>query len=102
MSDSVTPWAVAHQLRCPWNFPGKNTGVGCHFPSPGDLFDPGIKLVSPELQADSLLAEPSEKSSAESEVSGVAGTQLVSEYYLMMWEPLPNLYTHTGIEGRTL
>ena len=19
------------RLRCPWNFPGKNTGVGCHF-----------------------------------------------------------------------
>ena len=29
--DSVTPWTVAHKLLCPWNFPGKNTGVGCHF-----------------------------------------------------------------------
>ena len=27
----VTPWTVAHKLLCPWNFPGKNTGVGCHF-----------------------------------------------------------------------
>ena len=26
----VTPWAVAHQA-CLWNFPDKNTGVGCHF-----------------------------------------------------------------------
>ena len=25
-----TPWTVAHQLLCPWNSPGKNTGVGCH------------------------------------------------------------------------
>ena len=24
-----TPWTVS--LLCPWNFPGKNTGVGCHF-----------------------------------------------------------------------
>ena len=24
----VTPWTVAH--LCPWNSPGKNTGVGCH------------------------------------------------------------------------
>ena len=32
MSDSfVTPWTVAHQAPCPWDFPGKNTGVGCHF-----------------------------------------------------------------------
>ena len=26
----VTPW-----LLCPWDFPGKNTGVGCHFPRQG-------------------------------------------------------------------
>ena len=24
-------WPVAHWLLCPWNFPGKNTGVGCQF-----------------------------------------------------------------------
>ena len=28
VSDSVTPWTVAHQGPCPWNSPGKNTGVG--------------------------------------------------------------------------
>ena len=27
----VIPWTVAHQLLCPWDFPGKNMGVGCHF-----------------------------------------------------------------------
>ena len=27
----VTPWAVAARLLCPWDSPGKNTGVGCHF-----------------------------------------------------------------------
>ena len=26
-----TPWTVAPRLLCPWDFPGKNTGVGCHF-----------------------------------------------------------------------
>ena len=26
----VTPWTVACQLLCPWDSPGKNTGVGCH------------------------------------------------------------------------
>ena len=25
-----TPWTVAHHLLCPWDSPGKNTGVGCH------------------------------------------------------------------------
>ena len=28
----VTPWKVAYWgLLCPWDFPDKNTGVGCHF-----------------------------------------------------------------------
>ena len=27
----VTPWTVAPRLVCPWDFPGKNTGEGCHF-----------------------------------------------------------------------
>ena len=27
----ATPWTVAYQALCPWDFPGKNTGVGCHF-----------------------------------------------------------------------
>ena len=27
----VTPWTVACQALCPWDFPGKHTGVGCHF-----------------------------------------------------------------------
>ena len=32
MSNALRPhWTVAHQLLCPWDFPGKNTGVGCHF-----------------------------------------------------------------------
>ena len=32
MSNAPRPhWTVAHQLLCPWDFPGKNTGVGCHF-----------------------------------------------------------------------
>ena len=47
VSDSfVTPWTVDALLFCPWHFPGKNTGVGCHFllqaifrsSQPGTLF----------------------------------------------------------------
>ena len=34
---------------------------GSPFPSPGDLFNPGIKLRSPALQAVSLPAEPQGK-----------------------------------------
>ena len=45
------------RLICPWNSPGKHTGVGSHSPSPGDLPNPGIKFRSPALQVDSLPSE---------------------------------------------
>ena len=80
MSDSVRPhrWQPTRLLR-PWDSPGKNTGVGCHFllqcmkvksesevaqswsgllfPSPGNLLDKAIKPMSSELQAGSLPSE---------------------------------------------
>ena len=60
VSDSVTPWTVAHQAPLSMGFSGKNTGVGgLPFLSPRDLSDPGIKPGSPALQTDSLLSEPS-------------------------------------------
>ena len=32
MSDSVQPHRrQPNRLHCPWDSPGKNTGVGCHF-----------------------------------------------------------------------
>ena len=27
----ATPWTAAHQAPRPWDSPGKNTAVGCHF-----------------------------------------------------------------------
>ena len=48
MSDSFRPHGLQPaRLLCPCNFPGKNTGAGCHFPTPGDLPDPGIECASP-------------------------------------------------------
>ena len=56
-----TLWTVAHQTLLPWDCPGENAGVGCHF-----LFqvssqprDQTCISLSPALQADSLSAEPS-------------------------------------------
>ena len=32
MSDSLQPHGLGlTRLLCPWDFPGKNTGVDCHF-----------------------------------------------------------------------
>ena len=40
---AVTPWTVAHQLLCPWDFLGKNTGVSCHFLLQGIFSTQGLK-----------------------------------------------------------
>ena len=46
--------------------PGKDTGVGCHGPPPGDLPNPRIEPKSPALQVDSLPSEPPGKPTPES------------------------------------
>ena len=59
VSDSVRPHGLQlTRLLCPWNSPGKNTGVGSHPFHQGTLPNPGIKSGSPSLQAAFLPSEP--------------------------------------------
>ena len=37
----VTPWTIATRLLSPWDFPGRNTGGGCHFLLPGIFLTQG-------------------------------------------------------------
>ena len=46
------------RLLLPWDFPGKNTGVGCHFLLQGGLPDPGTEPVSPALADGFFTTEP--------------------------------------------
>ena len=46
------------RLPCPWDSPGKNTGVGSHSLLQGNPPDPGIEPGSPSMQADSLPSKP--------------------------------------------
>ena len=58
MSKSLQPHErQPARLLCPWDFPGKSTGVGCHFLL-RDLPIPEIKRGSPAMQADTLPTEP--------------------------------------------
>ena len=52
---------VAHQAPLSVEFSRQEYWSGLAFPSPGDLPNPGIELVSPALQADSSPSEPSRK-----------------------------------------
>ena len=105
---------MSSRLLHPWDFSGKNTGVGCHLPSPGDLPNLGIQSmppVSPALQADSVPTEPSEKP-----LKNVSGHCQISPrgQKSLDWEPLPQLFLEinslfkkidlykTEIEGMTL
>ena len=54
----VTPRTVCTRFLWPWDSPGKNIGLVCHSPTPGDFLDSGIEPESPALHADSLPFEP--------------------------------------------
>ena len=58
MSDSLWPHGLQlTRVPCPWNFPDKNTRVGCHFILQGTFLTQGLDLHLPCLlhrQADSL------------------------------------------------
>ena len=58
MSDSVTPWTIAHQTLLSMEFSMQEywSELPCH--SQGDFPNPGSEPRSPSLQADSLLSEP--------------------------------------------
>ena len=58
VSDSSTPWTVAHQAPPSMGASRQEYWSGLPFPSPGDLPDPGIKPWSPAFQADTLTSEP--------------------------------------------
>ena len=52
------PMDCSLRLLCPWDSPGKNTGVGSYSLLQGIFPTPGIKPRSPALQVDFLLSEP--------------------------------------------
>ena len=57
MPDCLQPHELPTRLLCPWNFPGKNIGVGCHFQHQGIFLNQGSNLPLPRLlhqQADFL------------------------------------------------
>ena len=57
----ATLWTVAPRFLCPWDSPGKNTGVGSHSLLHRISPTQGSKSGSSTVQADSLPSEPPRK-----------------------------------------
>ena len=63
----ATPEMAAHQLPRPWDSPGKNTGVGCHFL----LQCMKVKSESEVAQSPPTLSDPMDCSLPGSSVHGI-------------------------------
>ena len=50
----MTPWTVVHRHLCPWDYLGRNTGVGCPFLLRGIFLAQGSNLHLLHWRADSL------------------------------------------------
>ena len=54
----ATPWTVIYQASLSMGFPRQEYWNGLSFSYPGDLPDPGIEPMSPELSGGFFTAEP--------------------------------------------
>ena len=81
MSDSLWPHGrQPSRLLCPWDSPGKNTGVGGHFLLQGGLPNPGTEPIppaSPVLQLRVFPLSPREASPSSLHYSNVYHRRLV-------------------------
>ena len=79
VSDSLRLYELwPTRLLCPWDFPGKKTGVGCHALLQGILLTQGSNLCLLCLlrwQADSLPLAPAGKPCAYSSTMGTKGSE---------------------------
>ena len=84
------------RLLCPWDFPGKNTGVGCYFLHQGIFLTQGSNLCLLLWQADSLPSEPPGKPIFVSAAAAAKSLQLC----LTLCDPIddsPSGYSVPGI-----
>ena len=102
MSDSVRPhrWQPT-RLRHPWDSPGKNTGVGCHFL----LQCRKVKSESEVAQSCPTLSDPMDCSPPGSFVHGIFQARVL-EWGAIAFSAAPprclkNTQTQNGVDGKT-
>ena len=90
MFDSVTHWLQPTRFLCPWNFPGKNTGVSCHFLLHGIFLTQRLNPNLLHWQVDSLpLCHLESPNSSKTPwlISGRAGAPDCQERGLFLLQP---------------
>ena len=103
VSDSLWPHGLEPaRLLCPWNFLGKNTGVGCHFLLQGIFPTQGSNLHLLHWQAGSLpLAPPGKPSSPIGELFlfTAAATAKLLQLCPTLWDPIDGSPPGSSIPG---
>ena len=86
MSDSVRPhrWQPT-RLLCPWDSPGKNTGLGCHFL----LQCMNVKSESEVAQSCPTLSDPMDCSLPGSSIHGIFQARVLEWGAIAFSRPLP-------------
>ena len=107
MSNSVQPHRrQPTRLPCPWDLPGKNTGVGCHFL----LQCMKVKSESEVAQSCLTLSDPMDCSPSGSSVHGIFRKQLINstgrDYSIPyttpdQWTHFISLFLYVKFSGRS-
>ena len=71
------PWTVAYQAPQPWDFPGKSTGVDCHFLHQGIFPTQGSNLGLPQCMQ--MLYLLSEQGSPKNTLKGIKSRKSETE-----------------------
>ena len=87
-----TPWRQPIRLHCPWDFPGKNTGAGCHFL----LQCMKVKSENEVAQSCLTLCDPMDCSLPGSSVHGIFQARVLEWGAIAFWYPID----HKGKERK--
>jgi len=94
----ATPWTVDYQPPLSMEFSRQEYWSGLPFPSPGYLFNPGIKPRSPALQADALPFEPPGKTYDLGNAGNlISGSSSFSKPNLDIWNFLVHITQETSM-----
>ena len=95
MSDSVQPHRrQPTRLHCPWDSPGKNTGVGCNYL----LQCMKVKIESEDAQSCPTLRDPTDCSLPGSSVHGIFQARVL-EWAAIAFSKIVHIVSQTQKQG---